>query len=1161
MRIRILLQNSLLLILLISFLGFTPEVLKAIQGQTETAQVHKVSLTDLQQNFYKADIENEISVMFQETMLEEALSEVTRKAGLKLTYRGDHMVEKSVSLQNESITVSDALDYILDGTGLDYRLSNTGYLLISESQENIEETIYQETVTGQVVDATTMNPLPGATVIIEGTNIGTTTDLDGRFEIEVESLNQTLIFSYVGYERQEVQIDGRTEIDIQLQSMALEGEDIVVTALGIDRQARGLGYSITRASPEDVTVNRSPNFVDALQGRMAGVNISSVGTGPQGSSKIRIRGQSSFGANNSPLIVVNGVPIDNTSFGVAGDVGERGTSRNSDSGDGLSSINPDDIEDITVLKGGAAAALYGSRAKDGVIMITTRQRAEGIGTQVEYNSNFQFSRPIDRRDYQFEYGQGEGGQRPTSANPGSGVWSFGERFEPNMTHTLFDGIEVPYEPQPDQLREYYRNGTNLSNTITLSHGGETGGFNISLSNQQSEAILPGSSFERNNISVGFTQMVADRLTLSGNVSYANEDRTNPPNIHEQDYSPVVIYTLASSMPMDVLEANAFTEEGDEPFWSRFTNRTNPYFALSRFENNERDRIYGNITANLDFTDWLSVQGRIGQDYFYREQDYNLPTGSQRQAPAPPGFVNGQYIQDQLRSREINADFLVMANQNFGPFGVDANFGGNLMYRRTDRHNVLAQDFYTRGLYAIGNGRVVDPNYNLSERQVNSLYGSAQVDYNAMFFVSGTLRNDWFSTLSPENRSILYPSVTASAVFSEIFEANIPGWLTFGRVFASYSEVGSDTDVQPYAGNLNYTINPTTFRDGPLGGISGNQVPNPDLRPMRVREWEFGLELSLFDNLSLELSYYDKLSKDQILQQQISNVSGFTNQLINVGESLNQGVEMMVDFFPIRSETYSWNFNFNASYNTTEVLDLGSDVDVDEITMGTHEFHGELRQVTGLPMNQLYGFGFAEDDQGRTIFNPDNGLPFRSENQRRFGSALPKWTGGFYNRFHYRDLSMSFLIDFTLGHKLISGTHINAYRHGNDKATLVGRDQGFVVGDGVNPDGSENTAQAEIQDFYQVIRTHRTAEQSVFDASNWQLRQITVGYDLTRQVAEPLGLRGLRLSIVANNIAVLRSHVPHIHPDQNGLMSDTAMGLESTGLPVTTNIGFNLNVQI
>ncbi|MCB0686616.1 MAG: TonB-dependent receptor, partial [Saprospiraceae bacterium] len=572
----------------------------------------------------------------------------------------------------------------------------------------------------------------------------------------------------------------------------------------------------------------------------------------------------------------------------------------------------------------------------------------------------------------------------------------------------------------------------------------------------------------------------------------------------------------------------------------------------------------NLTARFNITDWLYRQGRVGQDFYSRDVDYNLPTGSQRQSAPPPGFVNGQYVQDLRRFREINADFLIGADKTFGNFGVSINAGGNQMYRRSDVNTELGENFFTRGLYTIGNASKVTPNYSISERQVNSLYAAAELSYNGFLYLNATVRNDWFSTLSAANRSILYPSITGSYVFTESM-SNLPSWLRFGKLRLAYAEVGSDTDVSPYANNLFYGINAQQFPNPsgsfqPVGSINGSTVPNADLRPMRVKEKEIGVELTLLRNLQLELSYYHKVSSDQILQAQISDASGFLTQLINVGESENRGVEMFLGVSPVKSENFEWNSSVNATYNTSKVLSLGDDVDGTFITVGSAEFHGELRQVVGEEMAQLYGWGYLRDAQGRQVFDPNNGRPLRSEEQLAFGSALPKWWGGFTNQLIYKDLSFSFLIDFKLGHKMISGTHTNAYRHGLDKATLVGRDVGYVIGEGVNPNGEINTTQALIQPYYETIRSGRMSEQSVFNAGSWQLRQISLGYDLGKLIPNNKFITGARVNLVANNVAVLKKWVPHIHPDQNGIIADTDVGLEATGLPVTRSIGFNLNLK-
>lgn len=1045
-------------------------------------------------------------------------------------------------------------------------------------------------ITGRVIGADNQG-IPGVNVLIKGTQNGTTTNATGDYALTVPTSGATLVFSAIGFQGQEVAIGNQSQINVTLQEGEQNLTEVVVTALGIKKEAKKLGYATATLAPEQISVNRTPNFMNALQGKMAGVQITGLGTGPAGSSKIRIRGQSSFSGQNSPLIVVNGVPIDNTNFGLnSGNSGSDASIgnrdfNNSDGGDGLSSINPDDIEQMTVLKGATAAALYGSRAKDGVIMITTKTKGAQQGIGVQFNSNFTVDQPLDFTDYQYEYGQGEYGVRPTAANPTSGVWSFGEKFQPGMTQVLFGGVTVPYAPVYDRIRTFYRDGQNWTNTIQLSSAGEKGGFNLSLANLDSKGITRNNTYKRRTINLGFNYNLSPKLNVSGSINYSNEDNRNPPQIAQQDFStPTVIYTMANSIPFDVLAANAVDANGDEFVWSRFRNRTNPYFTLNyKYEKVRRDRLFGNVAVRYNFTDWLYLQGRIGQDYWSRDQEYNFPTGQASLSAAPAGFVNGRMVQEARRFREINADFLLGATRKFGVIGVDVTLGGNQLYRRSDLNSVLVTDFVVRGLYVPQNGRIKDYTYGLSERKVNSLYGQAEVSYNDYLFLNGTVRNDWFSTLAPGSRSILYPSLTGSFVFSQAF-TGLPQWFSFGKVRAAYAEVGSDTDVSPYSNSLFYAVAGNLFQNQPVGFITSNTVPNTSLQPMRVAETEVGLELKFLNNrIGFDLAYYDKITSNQIVAAQISDASGFVNTLINNGKSKSSGFEFLLTLNPVRTTKFNWDLNFNAAYNQTKLLslltddngvgdrDYNKDGRPEQIVTGAGIFIGEVRQVVGMPLGQLYGFGFLRDAQGR-IIHGTNGLPLRNDNVRpdgtavpgqlNFGSALPKWFGGITNTFNYNGISLSFLIDYKLGNKLVSGTNMNAYRHGLHKATLVGRGEADnrMVGEGVNLQGQPNTVRVAVQDYYSIVRTSNISEWNVYNGGFVKLRQVSAGYDFTRMLPKNLFIKGVRLNFVANNVAILKKWVPNIDPEQFGFSSDNVSGLESTGLPTARSLGFNLNAR-
>ncbi|HEY0110458.1 MAG TPA: SusC/RagA family TonB-linked outer membrane protein [Fibrella sp.] len=1018
-------------------------------------------------------------------------------------------------------------------------------------------------ITGKIT-GTNNEAIPGANVLVRGTAQGTSSDANGNFSINAGS-GASLVISYIGYVSQTIEVGGRSVINVQLESEAQSLNELIVTALGIRRESKTLGYATATVNADQINVNRTPNFVSGLQGKLAGVNITSMGTGPAGTAKIRIRGQSSFSGQNNPLIVVNGVPIDNSNYSLGGDFGTR-ASNSSDGGDGLSSINPDDIEEMTVLKGATAAALYGSRAKDGVVMITTKSRGTGKGFGVTYNANITTDTPLDFTDFQYEYGQGEGGKRPTTANPTSGVWSFGEKFQPGMTQVLFDNKTYPYEPVYNRVRQFYRVGTNFTNTVTVANNGPNGGFSLSFGNTDNKGIMENNTFNRKVINLGFTQNITSKLTALGNINYSKENNINPPQLNTQDLSvSTVIFTLANSMPFQALRDNQTQPNGDEFVFSRFLVRNNPYYSMSRkFENVKRDRLFGNVALRYQFTDWLYAQARLAQDSYVRNQDYNIPNGYAPIARAPVGFVNGSFTQDVRQNLERNLDLIVGMNRTFGKIGVDLTLGGNQRYARNDYNSVTVQDFVQPGLYTVMNGRIKDPLYALSEKKINSVFGAVTLSYKEFLFLNATARNDWFSTLAPANRSILYPSVTGSFVFSQAFE-NLPAWLSFGKLRAAYAQVGSD-NVDPYSNALYYSVDNNSFPNPsgqlvPVGGINAAVVPNKNLRPLRIQEAEVGLELKLFKNrVGFDFTYYHKLTDDQILAAQISDASSFTSKLINVGRSMNRGLEMLLTVSPVRTRAFSWDVSANVSYNTSKVLKLGLSENDTVITVNSGGGR-TLNQVVGKPIGQLYTFTYLRDAQGRQVFDQNSGMPLRNNTLMNVGSALPTYFGGITNTFTYKGISLSALIDFKLGHKMIAGRNINYMRHGLSKRTLPGRDVGYVIGNGVNPNGEVNKTRAAVQPFYESINPLGINEDFVFNAGFWKLRQITLGYDFTKLLPDRFFVKGLRLNAVANNVLVIKKWTENMDPEEALVSSDNAVGLDFwPGLPPTRSIGFNLNVR-
>jgi TonB-linked SusC/RagA family outer membrane protein len=1013
--------------------------------------------------------------------------------------------------------------------------------------------LQQLTISGTVTDLRG-EPLTGVNVVIKGTTIGTTTNIDGKYALNVSDRNGTLVFTFIGYDALEVPANGRSVVDAQLAESTTSLDEVVVTALGIKREAKTLGYATAVVNQDLLTENRTATAIGTLQGKVSGVNITTFGTGPAGSTRIRIRGNSAFSGANLPLLVVNGVPIDNTRFGEG----------STDLGDGLNSINPDDVESMTVLKGAAAAALYGSRAKDGVIMITTRSGMETKGFGVTYNVNYTLENPIDLTDFQYEYGQGERGIRPSTQWPTSGVWSFGEKIQPGMTQTLFDNEVVPYVAvtTKERYKEFYRTGQNLTNTISLSNSGENGGFDLSISNTNNKAIIEKSEFTRRNVTLGFTQDISKWINVSGNVNYSNEYYKNAPmGVGNQSAQVNTIATMSNTMPLSLMRK--YSEDpvtGKEIIWSRFLPRVNPYFLLDhRFDDNKRDRLLGNIAIKVNITKDIYVQGRVAQDFYDRQHNYNSPTGRLDAQAAPAGYVDGSYYRYHNRFRERNYDILIGAQHKFGEIGVNVTAGGNQMFRSMETQYEAAQDFIQPGLYTIMNGRQKTATHGLTERAVNSLYGAAEVSFREYLFLNVTARNDWFSTLAPENRSILYPSVTASFIFSDAIKG-MPDWLSFGKLRLSYAAVGDD-NVDAYSNIQYYSINSNLFAGPggsvPVGGYSSTTLANPNLRPLSVAEIEGGIDLRLFDNrVGFDLAVYRKITTNQIVSATTSHSTGFASQLINVGESVSRGIETSIQVTPIETSSFTWNINANVAYNNSEVLKLGlSDADT-MITVG------DVYQIVGRPLGQLYYYMQRTDADGNMIFDKNSGYPVRSASRVNVGRNLPSWFGGITNTFNFKGIILSALIDFKLGKDFVNkfGANHDYWRHGKHKGTLPGRDVGYMIGDGVNADGTINATQAQIQPFYEAYTGNQIEDPFVKNAGFWKLRQITLGYDFVKFLPKIPYIKGLKLSFVSNNVAILKKWVPNMDPEELYTFDDTSVNNNVTAYPTTRTLGFNLNVK-
>lgn len=1047
-----------------------------------------------------------------------------------------------------------------------------------------------QTVTGKVTDASEGGSLPGVSVIIKGTSTGTATDVDGNYSLSVPGPETVLVFSYIGFGSQEATVGSRSVIDITLTEDAAELGEVVVTALGIERNVKALQYSITTVGGDNFTDARENNIADQLAGRIAGVNVSNVASGPAGSSRVIIRGNTSLQGNNQPLYVIDGIPMDNTNFGQAGVWG------GADQGDGMSSINPDDIESMTVLKGASAAALYGARAANGVINIITKRGSSRKGIGVEFNSNYVFEQINNQTELQQVYGSGRfqgdlatgAAERPMTARQGYdwGTQAWGPKLDGgDVVH--FDGVTRPYSYAGDNLDRFYETGTAITNSISLVGGGENQTFRFNVTDLRSKAVIPNSGFDRINVSLASNGKFGKKLTFDSKILYSQETAKNRPFLSD---SPNNAFQSIFALPPDV---NVLDGKGDPNklgaipvgtdttllrTWG-FAEREeylmvnnpwgqNPYWATHQVSVGDiRDRIIASGSMRYDITDFLYLSGRAGMDWFTRRYSSTIPQGTGHTR-------NGTMSEGENRVREINLEALLGFNKEFGTIGVNAFVGVNRMRRSNETISADGQGFNVPFFHAINNTVTRNFGYGFSESGINSAFGSAEVSYKGILFLTGTARTDWFSVLDPENNNITYPSIGGSFVFSDAL-TDLPNWLSFGKVRASWAQVGSAT-VGPYQIANVYSLlgAPAVNFQGanvPMGSFANAQgaagtIPNSALRPLTSTEREVGLDVRFWQNrLGLDLTYYHQVSTDDQLNAQISRASGFGSTLVNLGEMENKGIEMLLTATPITG-AFNWDVSFNIARNRNKVISLieGNDIiNVDEPRTRTVF----VQHRTGQPFGVIAGWVQMRSPDGELVYEP-NGAPVQSTQMEVIGNGVPDWTGGFNNSFNFKNFNMSFLIDFRLGGDLYSGTNLRLTQWGLHKQSLQGREgEAPLTVSGVTQSGTDANGSPVYEAFNKTLTPgeaqnywnqmgNRVQDHFMYDGSFAKLRQFSFGYNFPRTILDKTPFENLNLSFVGRNLSILWKNVENIDPEAN-YSSGNAQGLDYFGMPQTRSYGFNL----
>jgi len=1083
-----------------------------------------------------------ISIDLEEASIPETFEEIESQTIYKFLYNRSvvEVIDSRITLQYQSASVEQVLTDIAAQTGVTFRQSGHTIAANFSSEDGFFETdIDQEIISGRVIDAEIGEPLPGVNIALEGTTIGTTTDFQGVFELAVPDLQQTLVISFIGYVSQAISVEGRTSLDIELEPVITGMDEVVVTAFGIARERASLGYSVSQIQGEGLTQARDINVASSLSGRIAGVNASGMGTGPGASSRVIIRGSGSIDGDNQPLYVINGMPITND----ARTIGTTGGSQ-VDRGDGISNINPDDIESITVLKGGAAAALYGSQAANGVILITTKQGAQqdqGIG--VEFNSNYMVGTINRFPDYQYEYGQGDG-RRPQSQaeahDTGRLNWGVPHDGVPTIQ---FDGVERPYSPinVRDNMREFYRPSTTATNSLAFSGGSSSLVYRLSLSNLDAESIQPNSGYSRQTVNLNVRGILSDRLSIESTMQYNYEEGTNRPG---HNYAPENVNwgvtLLANSVPIGVLAPGYDPETLREVEWQSVNVAHNPYYTVNRLHNSDsRNRVMaqGKVTYNL--LQNLYVQADILRDFEVWEAVNYVPIGT---AFTPQGNYRSF---NENKSRTNVRGIIGYDTPLFGEFNLSAMGGGNIERVDNDSYSLTGVDFIVLEWFSPANLGTVSTSRGNVRSGTNSLFGSADLNFREMIYLNLTGRQDWFSTLNPGSNSVFYPSVGTSVVLSRVF--SLPDAISYARIRASWAEVGGST-VPPYAINQTYG-----YREGGHLGrpvqTTGSALANPNLRPLVSRTYEGGIDLEFFNGrLGFDFTYYDRLNRDDMITTSLPLSSGSSSTVLNVGEISNRGVELLVTGQPVLTENFTWNMSYNIGYNKNEVLSLAPG----QATGGT--------SLLGRDLSTTFAFAPETTEDGTIIYNRNSNLPVRGSVQA-VGPGVPPTTMGFENSFRYRNLSLSFLFDAKFGNYYQSRHYTYMYRFGHLKETLPGRDGGLnLQGVDQNGDPYSYTWAPELMHVYYNNMGINMTRLSVMDGSFIKLRSLILSYNLPVDRIGFLGVQSAQLSLVGRNLAILFSRTPHFDPEQSYDPNSNTQNFAGTQLPRTREIGMNLRVN-
>lgn len=1072
-------------------------------------------------------------------------------------------ITQRISLYAEKESIDVILSKIATKTGLSFRKLNNTITVTKNVRERM-------TYGGKVLDENGM-PMPGVTILEKGTKNSTLTDMEGKFSISVSSPSSFLVISYMGYVTQEASV-GSLIMTFTMKLDTSELNEVVVTALGIKREEKKLGFSQQTIKSESLSQARSNNWSSALKGKVAGLSITSAGSGPINSQQITLRGNRSLSPKgNYALIVVDGVPVNAEMTTSGSSSAYMGEDSPIDYGNGISDLNLDDIESVTVLKGAGATALYGSRAANGALILTTKSGKKNKGLGITYSTSAAFDKIQRWPDYQYKYGQGTGNspdaqgnqyysygnsQDGTSTSGTSSAWGpafTGQNFyqyDPTLQGQSLN--RTPWTSYSDNRKDFWNTGITLNNNVSIQGGDDKGSMRLSLGRQKNEWIMPNTGFDRVTAAINANYQVSDKIKLGTSMNYNTRNSDNLPSSGYNNGS--IAYFMIFQQPnIDLDWYRPIWEKGKEniqqlhPFSSFIDN---PYLIAYEATNTlNSDQIVGNIFANIKLSPNLDLMLRSALNTYNQTREQKRPYSINR-------YAKGFYERQDVYKQEINSDFLLSYKKDFGDkFSLAASAGGNSMsykYRRTEAE---VTGLVVPGVYKLSNGSSA-PILTLGDayKKMNSLYGLVSMSYGDMLFVDVTGRNDWTSTLPVKNNSFFYPSVNTSLIISEI--ANLPKSIDYLKYRLSFAQVGNDTEpykTQKYYGQSAFPSSAQTL----------TVLYNDHFKPEITSSVETGFEIRMLHNrLTFDATVYESSTKNQIIDIPMDFSTGYSGAVLNGGKVRNRGVELTLGGKLIDHKNFKWNTNLNWSRNWNRVMELPEGIDGQQI-IGTGGTASIIAKVGGTT-SAIYGFGFVRSPDGKIVYD-SAGLPAYPDQIQYIGDASPDWKAGLTNSFTIGNFTMNVTIDGQYGGMIYSMTHHKLAEQGKLNSNEMGRADGFIIGDGViqNADGSysPNTKKVATADYY--VRYYRRAniESNSFDATYGKLREVSLQYNMPKRWLKNTGLQSVQFSVFGRDLAVI-SDFPIYDPETAVLNGDTILpGVETGQMPSPATYGFNLSLTL